>query len=103
MLGVLLAILIPVEAAADPLQGAWRWLSDSSGETPRAGATVYMRGLPKSTKKSVAKWAWSQYLWMRSRMSVNAVAESGVWGLLCAAHDGTGPCGFVDDSDPANP
>jgi hypothetical protein len=47
-------------------------------------------------QQSIAKWAWGQAdEFMRRMMYVYPGEDGGVWGMLCAANKGTGPCGMV--------
>jgi hypothetical protein len=50
--------------------------------------------LDKASRQAVARWAWSRYDWMRSRMVFQPQQHGGVWNLLCAANDGKSYCGM---------
>jgi hypothetical protein len=52
--------------------------------------------LSKQQRKEIANWAWSlKDGWMRRAMLEFPGENGGVWGRLCTANQGTGPCGMV--------
>jgi hypothetical protein len=66
-------------------------LSYSIGRFNEAWAQV-----PAEQRKELARWAWSlKDGWMRSAMEFYPGENGGVWGRLCAANQGVGPCGMV--------
>jgi hypothetical protein len=54
------------------------------------------KAMSDGPKKGLAKWAWGQSDgFMRRMMQFYPQDDEGVWGTLCAANDGTGPCRMV--------
>lgn len=52
--------------------------------------------LSRQQQKDIANWAWSlNDGWMRRAMLELPGENGGVWGCLCAANQGSGPCGMV--------
>jgi len=50
----------------------------------------------KNQRGDLARWAWKQTDgWMRSMMYIHPTNDGGVWGMLCTANSGRGPCNMI--------